>query len=67
MTPEEIAASLNYAVFELADDKEGASSVPAFTAEEVGKSQSTVTAASPAVAGKLREKMLEQHGDKWPQ
>jgi mono/diheme cytochrome c family protein len=67
MTAEEIASALNYAVFELTDDKDTASSVAAFSAEEVSSSQSKVSAASPAVAGKLREKMVEQHGDKWPQ
>jgi mono/diheme cytochrome c family protein len=66
MTADEIAAALNYAVFELTDDKDAASSVPAFSAEEVSRSQSRATAASPAVAGKLREKMLEQHADQWP-
>jgi len=67
MSAEEIASALNFAVFELADDKDAAGSIPAFSAEEVTSSQSKVSAASPAVAGKLREKMLEQHGDKWPQ
>jgi len=67
MTAEEIASALNYAVFELTDGKDAASSVSAFSADEVSSSQSKVSTASPAVAGKLREKMLEQHGDKWPQ
>lgn len=67
MTAEEIAAALNFAVFELADDKEAASSVSAFTADEVSASQAKASAASPAVAGKLRVEMLERHGDKWPQ
>lgn len=67
MTAAEIAAALNYAVFELSDDKDAASSISAFSAEEVSSAQSNVSAASPAVAGKLRAKMLEQHGDQWPQ
>jgi hypothetical protein len=67
MNAADIASALNYAVFGLADDKDAVSTVPAFTAEEVGQSQSKVTAASPAVAGRLREEMLEQHGDQWPQ
>ncbi len=67
MTAEEIASALNYAVFELADDEDTASSVPAFSAEEVSSAQSKASVESPAVAGKLREKMLEQHGDQWPQ
>jgi mono/diheme cytochrome c family protein len=67
MTAEEIASALNYAVFELTDDKDAASSVAAFSADEVSSSQSKVSAASPAVAGTLREKMVGQHGDKWPQ
>jgi len=67
MTAEEIASALNYSIFELTDDKDAASSVAAFSAEEVSSSQSKVSAASPAVAAKLREKMVEQHGDKWPQ
>jgi len=66
MTADEIAAALNYAVFELTDDKGAASSIPAFSADEVSSAQSEATAASPAVAGKLREKMLEQHADQWP-
>ena len=66
MTADEIAAALNYAVFELTDDKDAASSIPAFSADEVSSAQSEVASASPAVAGKLREKMLEQHADQWP-
>jgi len=64
MTAEEISSALNYAVFELADHEVEA--VPVFTADEVNSAQSTVSAASPAVAGELRKKLLEQHGDQWP-
>lgn len=64
MTAGDISSALNYAVFELADNKVEA--VAAFTTDEVNSAQSKVSAASPAVAGELRKKMLEQHGDKWP-
>jgi len=66
MTAEEIASALNYAVLELADDKDAARSVPAFTADEVSNSQSKISAAGPAAAAKLREVLLQQHGDEWP-
>ena len=67
MTAEEIASALNYAVLELNDDKDAVNAINAFSAAEVSNAQSKVATASPAAAGKLREKMLEQHGDQWPQ
>ncbi len=66
MTAAEIASALNFVVRELADGKDAARSVPAFTADEVSSSQSKISVASPAVAAKLREVLLEQHGDLWP-
>ncbi len=64
MSAEDIAAAINYVVFELNDD---AAAIAPFTAEEVEKAQSSVATKSPAAAGEIRKKLTEKNGDKWPQ
>jgi hypothetical protein len=64
MSAEDIAAAINYVVFELNDD--GAPAVAPFTAEEVEKTQSNVSAKGPATAGEIRKVLTDKHGDKWP-
>lgn len=64
MTAEDIAAALNYIVFDLND--EGATDVEPFTSDEVEKVQSGVAVKSPAAAGELRAELTGNHGDKWP-
>mgnify|MGYP001811696420 CR=1 FL=1 len=64
MTHEQIAAALNYVVFELTDEDQD--SMPPFSAEEVAKRQKAVESPSPSTAAQLREKLTQQHADKWP-
>ena len=60
----DIAATLNYVVFELNDGD--ASGVDPFTAEEVDKAQAAESVKSPTAAGKLRGQLATKHGDQWP-
>jgi mono/diheme cytochrome c family protein len=60
----DIAAALNYVIFEL-NDAEAIDTDP-FTAEEVEKSQANVAMKSPAAGGELRVKLVESSGDQWP-
>lgn len=64
MSAEDIAAALNYIVFELSDAD--AAGIDPFTADEVSKVQATITVKSPMGAGQLREKLVSEHGDQWP-
>ncbi len=64
MTPEDIAAVLNYVVFELNDND--ATEHEPFTAEEVEKTQAAIAAKSPTAAGELRKALSNKHGDQWP-
>lgn len=64
LKPGEIAAALNYVVFELDDGD--AAGVPPFTAEEVEKIQAEVKLKSPAGGGELRKALESRHGDEWP-
>ncbi len=64
MSPEDIAAVLNYIVFELNDAETEA--MDAFSAEEVERAQSEVRAKSPAAAGEVRKELMTRHGDGWP-
>ena len=63
MSAEEIAASLNYIVFELND---GSAELAPFTSNEVEELQASIALKSPAGGGALRAELAEQHGDKWP-
>ena len=64
MTADDIAAALNYVVFELNDAD--SSGIELFAAEEVEKVQTGITQKSPAAAGQLRSELVSKHGDKWP-
>jgi mono/diheme cytochrome c family protein len=64
MSAEDIAAALNYVVFELNDND--ATGIEPFTAEEVSETQAAVTLKSPAAAGAIRSTLAEKHGDQWP-
>ena len=66
MSPQEVADALNYLTLTLTDDKVATASVRPFTADEVEKVRSLVTATNPAGAAKLREQMLLQQADRWP-
>jgi len=60
----DIAAALNYLVFELNDgDAEG---IEPFTAEEVALVQEKTALKSPAAAGQLRTDLTSELGDEWP-
>lgn len=64
MTPADIAAAINYVVFELNDGE--VTGVDPFTAEEVEAIQSVITMKSPAGGGQLRTELTGKHGDEWP-
>ncbi|MGI9261664.1 MAG: c-type cytochrome [Woeseiaceae bacterium] len=64
MTAADIAAALNYIVFELNDGD--ASSIEPFTAEEVEATQAATTMKSPAGGGQLRTELVGTHGAEWP-
>ena len=64
LTNEDIAAALNYLVFDLNDgDAEG---IEEFTADEVAAVQANTSVKSPAAAGQLRTDLAATHGDEWP-
>lgn len=64
MSAEEIAAALNYVVFELSD--EPAAGQEPFTAAEVEQVQQGVSVKSPVAAAEMREQLVAEHGDQWP-
>ena len=64
MSNDDIAAALNYIVFELSDDE--VSDVEPFTAAEVGKARAAVTVKSPAGGGQLRAALAERNGGRLP-
>jgi mono/diheme cytochrome c family protein len=64
MSNEELAAALNYVVFELNDND--ASDIEPFTASEVEAVKAATTLKSPAGGGELRVDMVAKHGDEWP-
>ncbi len=61
MSVDDLAAALNYIVFELGDAE-----IEPFTVEEVEAVQADIELKSPAGAGELRKALVEQHGDLWP-
>lgn len=63
MSDEDIAAVLNYVVFELGDD---AGDVHPFTAAEVAEAKAGVELKSPAGGGQLRTELVGKYADKWP-
>ena len=64
MSPEDIAAVLNYIVFELND--EAPAELDAFSAAEVERVQAEVQSKSPAEGGEVRKALMTEHGDGWP-
>lgn len=64
MSPEDIAAALNYVVFELSDVH--AANHEPFSVEEVENTQAAIAVKSPTAAGVLRNTLSTKHGDEWP-
>lgn len=64
MSAEEIAAAINFVVFELNDN--GSMGIDPFTAEEVEKVQASVEPKSPAAGGEIRKALTTTHGKQWP-
>lgn len=64
LSNEEIAAALNYLVFDLNDGStEG---IAPFTADEVAAVQESTTVKSPAAAGQMRSDLAAKYADQWP-
>ena len=61
MSVDDLAAALNYIVFELGD-----ADVEPFTVAEIEAVQAAIELKSPAGAGETRKALVEQHGDLWP-
>jgi hypothetical protein len=66
MSARDIAAALNYVIFELADDQDKIADVEPITADEVAVLQSRVSAGGPAIASELRRQLVESSGEQWP-
>jgi cytochrome c553 len=64
MSSDDMAAVLNYIVFEL-NDADSAGTEP-FTTAEVEEVQDGIALKSPAGAGKLRSELTGKHGEQWP-
>lgn len=64
MSAADVAAALNYVVFELNDGD--AAGIAPFTTEEVERVQAATAVQGPAGAGEERRKLRESHGDEWP-
>ena len=64
LSDEEIAAALNYVVFELNDA--AVEGVEPFDAGEVEAVKAATSLKSPAGGGELRVKLVAEHGDEWP-
>ena len=67
MPAELIAAVLNYVVFELNDTNDAAQGIEPFTVAEVNKVQSGITGGSPMTTSQIRSRLLQRHGEQWPQ
>ena len=65
MSADAIAAALNYLVLNLVDDE--AKDIALFSADEVEKSQDANDPAGPMTAAGIRQELISQHGEKWPQ
>ncbi len=66
MSAENIAAALNYVIFELVDEKNKITDVEPIAADEVVALQSSVSAGGPAIATELRKRLVERHAEQWP-
>lgn len=60
----DIAAALNYVVFELNDGD--AAGIEPFTVDEVETVQAGISMKSPTGGGQLRTELVGKHGDQWP-
>lgn len=67
MSPAVIAAALNFAMFELTDDKSSAADLQPFSAAEVEAIQAGSPNGNMATSAKTRVELIELHGDQWPQ
>ncbi len=67
MQADSIAAALNDLVFELNDDANAVENVKPFDAAQVGAVQADTASGNPMAAGRLRNELLAQHGERWPQ
>lgn len=64
MSVDAIAAALNYLVLNLVDDEKD---IAPFSADEVEKAQEANDPAGPMTAAGIRQELISQHGEKWPQ
>lgn len=64
LSNEEIAAALNYLVFDLNDGS--SDGIAPFTADEVAVIQESTAVKSPAAAGQMRSDLAAKHADQWP-
>ena len=64
MSADDIAAALNYVVFELSGTDVD---IAPFTSDEVEAVQSAAGAASPNTAAEIRKNLIERHEDEWPE
>jgi hypothetical protein len=62
-----IAGALNFLVYELTDSDATATGLTPFSAKEVDEFQSKNSDGNLGSAFRVREQLLAQHGDKWPQ
>jgi len=67
MSDKEIAAALNYAVFELVDDQSTVTDIDPITADEVAAVQSKTAAGSPNTAAGIRQALVTRYPGKWPE
>ena len=65
LSADDVAAALNHLVMILVDDE--TKDVAEFSADEVTKAQEANELAGPMTAAGMRQELVEQHGDKWPQ
>jgi hypothetical protein len=66
MSAADIAAALNYVIFELVDNQDKLADVKPLTADEVVALESSVPAGGPAIAGELRKRLVERNVEQWP-
>ena len=64
MSMDAIAAALNYLVLNLVDDEKD---IAPFSADEVAKAQEANDPAGPMTAAGIRQELISEHGEKWPQ
>ncbi len=64
LSDQALAAALNYSVFELVDGAKPA--LEPFSVEEIQALSAAPEKPDLATAGKLRQKLVDRHGDTWP-